>query len=279
MIGLAGPYQTKPASATPVKPKVFDTAQIDRIRFPVYPEWKGALSEKYRLDSTYNYDPAYLRYFRTRRLHYGVASSQDDIRAVSYMSPLFFQWVYNKEKAAVFLKQAPKGGFNSVLSNKDTLSFVMRYLRQANAEEYQAMVKNMDFAKNDALVNIYRKYGIETRRSNLKTPEAIKANQDKMMKLYDSAYMIQDTVTLQDGKKLGLLGVHESYRGQKGTSFTLYGFTTYKIWGGYVSFQIFASLNINKKIKMTIAERKKWAEYLKPILANMEFPRESITGK
>ncbi len=250
----------------------FDTIMLSRVSYNVYKEWTPLLSKKYELDSTGASDMNQkLVFTRTKNgVVYNVRNKQNHDLVADYKSPTLFLQLSQKKDFTDFFKVAPKGLFNPVLGNKDTVNILVGYYRQYHAEDKtKAQAYNMKFVQ-DVFSGIYKKFNIRLLPAVQTTPESLKENQLKTKMLTDSAYVIVDSTVSKDGTNYRIFGLFETDEQRKETTLTYFGVTRFTVMGSLnLSIQYYFYVSANKLYKLSSADRKKWFIYFLPVIKNI----------
>lgn len=250
----------------------FDTIQISKASYAVYKDWRPLLSKRYELDSTIasqREEP--LIFSRTKTgLVYGKRNKQNQDLVADYKSPLLVLTITEKKDYPEFFKTAPKGVFNPVLPNKDTVNIAMMYLRQNHyKDQTKAQNTNAKFVQ-DMYGNLYQKFNIKLLPAAQSTPEYVKEIQQKIKMMKDSAYTVVDSAVSKDGTTYKIFGLFETDEQQKTTTLWYYGVTRFTTIGSQnMTIQYYLYVSKNKFYKMSSVERKKWFLYFLPVIKNI----------
>lgn len=247
----------------------FDTIKIDKVSFPVYQNWKDVITESFELDSQYVHELHPNRiYSRSQKgAIYCVKDKTEYYLAERYKAPGFYTNITEKTDFIQFFNNAPKGGFNPGLSNKDTVSIHINYFRQQNKDDKSKSEHyNKGFIASE-LESFFKFHGIETAPQ---TAESANANQAKLKSLVDSCYLFPDAVVSNNANH-NIIGIFEIDQQRKKTSLTLYSVSRYKDFGpSDLSIQYFFRVSTNKLMKLNAKERKDWFAYFLPVIKNIK---------
>lgn len=196
---------------------------------------------------------------------YGVNNSKINLQ--NYQAPDVFFWLGGSENFKRFFKNAPAGGFNPAVVTKDTVMLSFSYLSKANSNERSSMLYTQKFILEQVLKPLYQEHHIDIRPSS--DVEVLKLQQQRIKSLYDSAYLFVDTSGNKGNNKSSVIASYEENK--NGYSLAFFNTTRFKKNTDDIAMQYFfmvTKYTTFNKVKMSIAERKKWYEYFLPVVKN-----------